>query len=448
MNWDREGLEAVERLRRMLRHDTTNPPGDELPLARALADEVRDNGVDATVYESAENRGNLVVRLKGDGSERPLLLLSHLDVVPAEPDMWRFPPFAGELEEGNVWGRGAIDSKLTGAVMMQVLLMIQRANVKLKRDLVLVAAADEETGATYGVDWLLQNHPDVFDAEFGINEAGGFTAMIDGQPLYLCQVAEKGSAPVDLVAKGKPGHSSVPHDENAIVALGRSLAGLGEAKLPHHPPESVKAFFESAADAQSDERVAELLRAALIPAQSDDALASLPVEERDRLMFDAMLRNTCAPTLLNAGLKRNVIPSEARVGLSGRPLPGATEESFLAELRAAVGEDIEIDLTEPFRQGVQFDHESALFGVLTESTRTFEPDATVVPYMQTGGTDARFLADLDIHVYGYIPMRHEPGPGFFELCHGHDERVSVSNVTFAVQVLFDAVCRMNRWRRE
>ena len=203
-------------------------------------------------------------------------------------------------------------------------------------------------------------------------------------------------------------------------------------------------FFEGAADAQSDPSVAELLRAALIPEQSDAALAALPIQERDRLMFDAMLRNTCAPTLLNAGLKRNVIPSEARVGLSGRPLPVATEESFLAELRAAVGEDIEIDLTEPFREGSQFDHGSDLFGVLTESTREFEPGATVVPYMQTGGTDARYLRDLDIHVYGYIPMRHEPGPGFFELCHGHDEKVSVSNVTFAVQVLFDAVCRMNK----
>lgn len=444
MNWEREGLEAVERLRLMLRQNTTNPPGDELPLAQALADEVRETGIETDVYESAENRGNLVARLRGDGSERPLLLLSHLDVVPAEPDLWRFPPFAAELAEGYVWGRGAIDSKLTGAVMMQVLLMVHRSNIPLKRDLVLVAAADEEMGATYGVDWLLQNHPDVFDSEFGINEAGGFTVMIDGQPLYLCQVAEKGSAPVDLVAKGKPGHSSVPHDDNAIVELGRALAQLGEAKLPHHPPESVKAFFASAADAQSDESVAELLRAALIPEQSDDALAALPVEERDRLMFDAMLRNTCAPTLLNAGLKRNVIPSEARVGLSGRPLPGATEESFLAELKAAVGADIEIDLTEPLRQGIQFNHESKLFRVLAESTRSFEPGATVVPYMQTGGTDARFLKDLDIQVYGYIPMRHEPGPGFFELCHGHDERISVSNVTFAVQVLFAAVCRMNK----
>ncbi len=442
MNWDEAGREAVERLRRMLRFDTTNPPGNEMALAQMLAEEVRTCGGEASVYEASAGRGNLVVRLKGDGSARPLLLLSHLDVVPAEPDKWTYPPFDGMLAENHVWGRGAIDSKLTGAVMMQVLLMAIRSGLKLKRDIVLVAAADEELGAAYGVDWLVQNHPEVFDAEFGINEAGGFTAVIDGKPLYLCQVAEKGSAPVDFVARGKPGHSSVPHDDNAIVALGRALTRLGESKMPHHPPECVRSFFESAAAVQNDGRVSELLGAVLIPSQSDEALAALPVERRDRLMFDAMLRNTCAPTLVNAGTKRNVIPSEARAGLSGRPLPGVTEASFLAEVRELVGTGVDVDLVEPFREGVQFDHETELFGVLAEATRQFDPDATMVPYMQTGGTDSRFLDDLDIHVYGYIPMRHEPGPNFFELCHGHDERVSVANVEFAVQVLFEAMRRM------
>lgn len=442
MNWEREGNAAVERLCRMLRYDTTNPPGNERDLAEDLAREARESGMEAAVYEASAGRGNLVVRAKGDGSRRPLLLLSHLDVVPAESEYWSHPPFAGEVADGFVWGRGAIDSKLTGAVMMQVLMMIRRASVRLKRDIVLVAAADEELGAAHGVDWLVRHHPEVFDAEYGINEAGGFTVTIAGQPLYLVQVAEKGSAPIDLVAKGKPGHSSVPHDDNAIIDLGRAVARLGEAKLPHHPPDSVEAFFRTAAEVQPDRKVAELLKAVLIPDQAEAALQALPVEERDRLMFDAMLRNTCAPTLLNAGTKRNVIPSEARVGLSGRPLPGATERSFLSELREAVGDGVEIDLTEPFREGVQFDHETDLFHVLAESTRKVEPGAVVVPYMQTGGTDARFLRDLDIHVYGYIPMRPEPGPGFFELCHGHDERVSTANVQFAVQILFDAVKTM------
>jgi len=442
MNWDREGAEAAERLRRMLCHNTTNPPGNEKPLADDLAREAEAHGLKASVLESEAGRGNLVIRLRGDSRRRPLLLLSHLDVVPAEPERWRYPPFAGEVADGFVWGRGAIDSKLTGAVMLQVLLMVHQSNLELKRDVVLVAAADEELGARHGVDWLVKNHPEVFDAEYGINEAGGFTVTVDGRPFYLCQVAEKGSAPVDLVAKGRPGHSSVPHEENAIVDLGAALSRLGDSKLPHKPPESVQAFFAAMADEIEDGQVAEQLRSVLIPGQTEAALAALPIAERDRLMFDAMLRDTCAPTLMSAGVKRNVIPSEARAGLSGRPLPGTTEASFLSDVQRIMGDEIVLELTEPFRSGVQFDHQTNLFGVLTEATRVFEPGATVVPYMQTGGTDARFLNELDIQVYGYIPMRPEPGPGFFELCHGHDERVSLANVTFAVQVLFDAVRRL------
>lgn len=443
MDWTKEAEEAVDRLCRMIRFDTTNPPGNELELARALAAEANEKGLDASVLESGEHRGNLAVRLRGEGSERPLLLLSHLDVVPAEPDRWTYPPFAGTVDDGYVWGRGAIDSKLTGAVQLQVLLMAHRLKLPLKRDLVLVAAADEERGGGNGIDWLAQNHPELFDAEYGINEGGGFAVMIDGSPVYGCQVGEKGSASVDLVAKGMPGHSSVPHGENSIVRLGPVLESLGERKLPHRPPPSVCAFFEHSARAQSDEGVAELLRAVIDPSSCDAALNELPVSERDRLMFDAMVRNTCAPTLLESGIKRNVIPSEARVGLSGRSLPGATEAEFVAEVREVVGDSVELEMTHPFTSGIEFDHETPLFGALTAAMQLFEPAAAVVPFMQTGGTDARFLTDFDLHVYGFIPMLFEPGPGFFELCHGHDERVSVSNVTLAVQVLFEAVRNLN-----
>lgn len=443
MDWTKEAEQVVERLCHMIRFDTTNPPGNELALARALAQEASAAGLDAEVIEAAENRGNLLVRLRGDGSERPLLFLSHLDVVPAEPDLWTHPPFAGTVADGYVWGRGAIDSKLTGALQLQVLLMARRLNLPLKRDLVLVAAADEEQGAGSGVDWLARNHPELFDAEYGINEGGGFAVMIDGSPIYGCQVAEKGSASLDVVARGEPGHSSVPHCENSIVRLGPALARLGERKLPHRPPPTVCAFFESVATSRANERVAELLRAVIDPSSCDAALAELPVAENVRLMFDAMVRDTCAPTLLESGLKRNVIPSEARAGLSGRPLPGTTEEEFLAEVREVVGNEVELDLTDEFSTGVEFSHKTPLFCALTEAMQAFEPDATVVPFMQTGGTDARFLRDFDLHIYGFIPMRHEPGPGFFELCHGHDERVSVDNVTFALQVLFEATRNLN-----
>ncbi len=442
IDWHAEREEALGRLGRMLRFNTVNPPGDELALARELASEAASWGVECDVLVSAEKRGNLVVRLRGDGSQRPLLLLSHLDVVPAEPDKWRYPPFAGMRSEGFMWGRGAIDSKLTGALHMQVVSLLKRLGLPLKRDIVLVAAADEEFGGHYGVEWLVREHPQLFDAEFGINEAGGFAIPVGDQVLYTVQVGEKGSANLDLVAAGRPGHSSVPHDDNAIFHLAAVLNKMAGGKMPHRPPSSVRAFFERAAEAQDDAEVAENLRALLDGQRCDAALDRLPINEAARGMFDAMVRNTCAPTVLEAGLKRNVIPSEAAVQLSGRPLPGVSEAEFLAEVEALAGSDLRYAM-HSFRPGVEFDHETPLFDALTCALQRFEPDGIAVPYMQTGGTDARFLVDFDMVVYGFVPMRWERGLEFFDLCHGHDERVSEANVLFGVQVLTDAVARLN-----
>ena len=443
IDWKKEGSEAVARLQGMLRHDTTNPPGDELVLADQLAQALREEGLAPEVLESSPERGNLVVRVKGDGSKRPILMMSHLDVVPAEPEHWTHPPFDGTVTDGFVWGRGDIDSNLTGEIQMQVLLMCVRMGIELKRDLVLVAAADEERGGVWGMKWLAENHPEWLDAEYGLNEAGGFALMVDGVPVYTCQVAEKGGASFDVVAQGKPGHSSVPHTDNAITHLANALTTLGSGLMPHRVMPCVAAFFEQIADRVPDERTADLLRAVLDPEQSEAALAELPVGDATRLMFQAMVRNTCAPTVLEAGVKRNVIPSEARAQLSGRPLPGIDRETFEQEVREMVGPDVILDLAEPFRAGVAFDHENPFFDVVCDSMSAVDPGCIVAPYMQTGGTDARFLTGFDIQVYGLIPMRYEQGLDFFELCHGHDERVSEDNVQFGVQVLYDVVQRLN-----
>ncbi|MEE3335187.1 MAG: M20/M25/M40 family metallo-hydrolase, partial [Candidatus Latescibacterota bacterium] len=260
--------QAVERLRRMIRIDTVNPPGNELPVAQMLAKELSDEGLDhVEVVESASQRASLAVRVPGDGSERPLLLMSHLDVVPVESAHWREPPFAGNLVDGFVYGRGAIDSKLTAAVHIQVLLMLHRAGIQLKRDLVLVAAADEEFGGHLGMEYLARERPDLFDAEFGLNEAGGFAVLVDGQPIYTCQAAEKGGADFDVIVDGTPGHSSVPHQENPIVHLASALGALG-GKLPHCVTPAVGAFFERVAAAVQPQ-VGDLLLALLDPSRCD-----------------------------------------------------------------------------------------------------------------------------------------------------------------------------------
>ncbi len=435
------GAEAVTRLQHMLRFDTTNPPGNELPLAQYLAAQLAQEGLEAQILQSAPERANLVVRLRGDGSQRPLLLLSHLDVVPAEPARWTHPPFVGKVAEGQVWGRGAVDSKLTTTAQLQVLLLCKRLGLPLKRDLVLVATADEELGSNCGAKWLAQHHPEVFDAEYGINEGGGFALLVDGRPLYTCQVGEKGSAYLDLVIQGRPGHSSVPHADNPLLHLSTVLDRL-RGRLPHRVTASASAFFEGAAAAQARPEVAALLRALLDPAHQETALAQLPVDEPTRLMFDAMLRNTCAPTMLEAGVKRNVIPSEATVRLSGRTLPGMEREAFLAEVRALVGEGPEFRLSN-YWAGGEFASDTPLLKAIQSAMQRCEPESAVVPYMVTGGTDARFLMGLGLTIYGFLPMRHEPGMDFFSLCHGHDERVSITNIAFAVQVLYETVRQLN-----
>ncbi|NKB71113.1 MAG: M20/M25/M40 family metallo-hydrolase [Candidatus Latescibacteria bacterium] len=442
IDWQTQGGESVARLQSMLRFDTTNPPGNERALVEHLAAELASEGLQAQILESAPQRANLVVRLEGDGSERPLLLLSHLDVVPAEPAQWSHPPFAGEVADGLVWGRGAVDSKLTTTVGIQVLLLCKRLGLPLKRDLVLVAAADEELGGVHGVQWLAENHPDVFDAEYGINEAGGFALLVDGRPVYTCQVGEKGGAELDIITHGQPGHSSVPHDDNAVFHLAQALARMAGQKMPHRLTPSVRAFFEETARVQQREQVAQDLLALLDPERQVEALARLPLGQPTRLMFDAMLRSTCAPTVLQAGIKRNVIPSAATAQLSGRPLPGVDAETFVEEVRSLVGDEVELNLG-TFRPGVEFKHQTPLFDAIAASMGQWDPQGAVVPYMVTGGTDARFLRDRDIQIYGFIPMRYEEGMDFFDLCHGHDERVSVANVHFAVQVLHDVVCRLN-----
>ena len=442
VDWSKQSGEAVAWLQRLIRFDTTNPPGNEMPLVRELATALEKEGIPAQVLESAPERGNLVARLRGDGSQRPLLLLSHLDVVPAEASQWSHPPFAAEIADGKVYGRGAIDSKLTTAVDLQVLLMCKRMGLPLKRDLVLVAAADEEMGAVHGVQWLAEHHPEVFDAEYGINEGGGFALLVDGQPLYTCQIGEKGGAGLDLVAHGRPGHSSVPHGDNALFHLAEVLKGLSAVKMPHRITASARAFFEAAAAAQQRSDVAELLLQVLDPEKCDEALDQLPVNEPTRLMFDAMVRNTCAPTLLEAGVKRNVIPSTATAMLSGRTLPAVEEGEFLAQVRELVGEEVEFRLN-GFSSGREESHETPLFDALVAGMAKYDPEGVVVPYMVTGGTDVHWLGKFDAQIYGFIPLKYEEGMDFFELCHGHDERVSIADVELGVQVLFDAVCRLN-----
>jgi len=432
--------EAVGHLQRLIRFDTTNPPGAERPAADYVAEVGRAAGLEAQVIDSAPGRGNAVLRLRGRGEGKPILLLSHLDVVPAESGKWTHPPFAAELADGCVWGRGSVDSKLTTTVQLAAMLAIARSGQRPARDIVLAATASEEMGGpANGAAYLATHHPELIEAEYTINEGGGFGVMLNGRRYYVIQTAEKGGCSADLLARGAPGHASVPHDDNAIHKLARAMVRLAERKMPMHVGPSVRAFVEGmAADqaAHGAADVAALLRSVLEPKTSDDALRRLPCDDGLRLMIDAMLRNTAALTMLEAGTKRNVIPSEARARTSGRPLPGQTKESFVGELQRVVGGEVEV-VAPDFTPGTESELDERFARAATAALKRHEPDATVVPYMMTGGTDAKRLGTVGGKVYGFLPMLYEPGADYMALCHGHDERISVKSIQFGVRVMHD-----------
>ena len=439
LNAERMQAEAVAHLRALVRINTTNPPGDERPAADYVAQVCAEAGLAVEVVESAPKRGNVVARLRGTGAARPLLFLSHLDVVPAEPAKWTHPPFGAEMADGYVWGRGAVDSKLTTAAGLMVLLAYARHGSPLKRDLILAATADEEGGgAANGARWMAEHRKDLIDAEYVINEGGGFPLAIGGKRFYVCQSAEKGGCQADLCATGTPGHASVPQDENAILRLGEAIVRLGPGRLGFHVTETSRRFFEGVAAAQDRPEDARVLRDMLEERREPEAMRKLPTDGPTQLLLDAMLRNTATPTMLQAGLKRNVIPSEAVLSLSGRPLPGETQAGFCAELQAQVGDGVRV-LDRGWRPGIESNPDAPLFGALARALQRHDPEGHVVPFLMTGGTDACRLGALNATIYGFLPMCYEPGVPYFDLCHGHDERVSEASIAFGIRVLFDAV---------
>ena len=434
------GAEALTHLRALLRFDTCNPPGNEGPTAEYVASVGRAAGLESRVIESTPGRGNAVLRLAGSGGARPILLLSHLDTVPVEAGKWSHPPFAADVADGCVWGRGAIDSKLTTAVGLAALVALARSGRRPRRDVVLAATASEELGGpANGAAYLAEHHRDLIEAEYTINEHGGFCVEVGGRPYYTLQTAEKGGCSADLIARGAPGHASVPRDDNAILRLAGALARLGASKMPLRVTATAQAFVEGMAsdhEAHGSAGTAATLRALLDPSTCDAALDRLPAEPGIRRMIDAMLRNTAAPTMLEAGVKRNVIPSEAAARLSGRPLPGVDATAFEAELCAAVGSEVEV-VADDFVPALEHARDPAFEAAALRALRRHDPDAVLVPIMMPLGTDAKRLTVLDTKIYGFVPMLHEPELDYMSLCHGHDERVSLRSLAFGAAVTYD-----------
>ena len=455
---ERELSELVDLLRALIRIKSVNPPGDEILVARYLEQVFGDEGIPTTVVEPFPGRGSILAHVHGDGAPAgdggdPLLLLSHLDVVPAEPAGWTHDPFGGDLKDGYVWGRGALDMKAMVAMEVQVMRRLARAAREagrdpvtdpipgLRRDVIFCSCADEEAGGWQGAGWLVDNHPEWLRAAGALNEAGGISITYGGVRFYPIQVAEKGFAVYKLHVKGRWGHGSVPTPDNAAVLAAQVVARLAEPG-PTRLTEAIEAALAHALPhLPSAARAAVASLRSAEPARVEATLHELcdPVLART---IAAVMRDTVSVGIVTAGVKYNVIPGTAEIVIDCRTLPGTDEPSMRAELRRRIGDDlmsrVEIEL-EQAGSSVQAPLDSPLYRLLEEVVVSRDPDGVPLPFMAPFATDAKHLARIGVPTYGFSPLRVGPDDGLLALMHGDDERISVDALAFGLPALWDAV---------
>ena len=448
---------CIDQLRGLIRIPSVNPPdggpdvaagrdprGGETAAARYCTDVLADEGIESEVIELAPGRGSCIARLRANGpaTEPPLMLLSHLDVVPVDAESWTRDPFGGELIDGVVWGRGAVDMKNMIAMELEVMLALKRSGAELRRDVIFAAVADEEAGGAEGARGLVEQRPELFaDAEgrpaaAAINEVGGYSITIGGRRFYTVQVAEKGIVWTRVRTTGTTGHGSMPHADNAAIKLAAAVSALAadQAQRPARVIPVVAEFLRTLGLTA----VADLVETD--PAEASAQMAHQVDDPVMRRSIDAMLRDTVTPNVLHAGKKVNVIPGSGEAELDIRTLPGTDQQALLKHLQAVVGNDAMVEAIVSL-PSTEWPADAEIVALMHEALRAADPDATSVPMMITPGTDAKALAQLGIPCYGFAPLRLEPDFPFLELFHGHDERLPVSALAFGLPVLAEVVAR-------
>ena len=433
--WERYQEEAVRLLQEYLRIDTSNPPGNELAAAEFFHRLFDQAGIPHTVYVSAPGRGNIHAILKGDGSLRPLILLNHMDVVRAESANWRVPPFSGEIVEGELYGRGALDMKDEGLLHAMVMLMAARERLPLKRDLVFLATADEEVGGA-GSTWMLANHPElVRGAEYLITEGGGGLIYPEPGTIYDIGVGEKAPFWIRLTATGRGGHGSIPIADSATHRLARAMQRVVDWQTPIRLLPSVEQYFHQLARREKEPRASQFrnVRKAL----RDPAFVKALAQDED---YNYLLRDTISLTVLKGSEQTNVIPDTAYCELDVRLLPGQDPKAFLEQLRAVVADDqIRVEPLSPFRTPNASSTGTALYRIIEEVVHEFNPEALVVPALNSGYTESQMYRPLGISCYGFAPM--EITPELDATQHAANERVPVDQVRRGLKMLYEVVAR-------
>ena len=431
--------EGVRHLRRLLRFDTTNPPGNERPAADYLATVLAAEGIQADLVEPAAGRAVLHARIRGNGSARPILLTAHMDVVDVDRSRWSTDPFGAEIRDGFVYGRGAIDDKGMLAANLMAFLRVHRelaSRKALDRDLIFLATSDEESGGRFGMSWIIGHHPEFVDAEYAINE-GGRIRMVDGRPRYAAiQTAEKIPYVVSLVATGPGGHASIPLDGMAIARLARALSVITSSRLPLTLSPTTRAFFSRLGEIWTDPEVAAAMTnlVAADPRLVAEAETVLSREPR----FDAVLRDTIVPSVVSAGTRHNVIPASAEATLSMRLLPGHRPEDVLAELSRRIADpSVSLEVRSRGTDAPASDFESPMFRAMESALASLDPRIVAVPYLSTGATESAYLRSHGIQCFGMLPFPLSDDDE--SRMHGDDERLSLEAFRFGQDFLFETV---------
>ncbi|MDT4976851.1 MAG: hypothetical protein QOG98_2609 [Pseudonocardiales bacterium] len=416
--------EVAGLLGELIRINTANPTHPERPAAEWVAAKLDEVGVASQIIEAAPGRASTIARIEGsDPSRAPLLIHGHLDVVPAEASEWSVDPFGGEIRDGYLWGRGAVDMKDMDAMTLALVREWARTGRKPPRDVVLAFVSDEEAGGRLGAHYLVDNHPDLFaDCTEAISEVGGFSVSLnESTRLYLIQTAEKGINWLRLRATGRPGHGSMVHEDNAVTHLAAAVSRVGTHEFPVVITDTVRAMVEAIASATGME---------LDPDSPEDWLPKLGGMAR---MIGAVVRNTANPTMLQAGYKTNVIPSSAEATIDARFLPGQQDE-LLAQIDDLIGAGVEREfIVQDIAVETSFD--GALVEAMSAALRAEDPGGHPVPYLMSGGTDAKSFSTLGMRCFGFSPLLLPADLDFAALFHGIDERVPVEGLKFGVRVL-------------
>ena len=424
-----EAVNVVAVLQKLIRFDTTNPPGNERAAVLWAKELLESHGLKPEILARDPQRPNLLVRIPGRGQAPPLLVYGHLDVVTTEGQEWSVPPFSGELKDGFVWGRGALDMKGADAMYITALLEAHAAG-ELAGDVLLALVSDEEAGGEYGAGWLVSEHAQRFAGiKHALGEFGGFSLEIAGKRFYPIMVAEKQICWLELTFTGPGGHGSLIHKGGAMAKLGRALTALDQKLTPVHITPVLERMFREIAAGLTGAARAGIL-AALKPALSDRVLTSLGEGGR---AFQPLFHNTANATIVHGGEKINVIPSEVRLELDGRLLPGFEPQDLIAELKDLIPVPFEARVVrhDPGPKEVDW----TLYPLLKRTLEEADPQSTAVPLLLSGVTDGRYFARLGIQTYGFTPMKLPSGFAFTKLIHAADERIPVEALEFGVDAL-------------